>query len=287
MPTRVVIRDPGTATPTGALRPRKGMSLRNVSERFILGVVGTPSSSMGGSQQPVTSSSPTAEFLARRSMARMIDVENNNRQREPSSRSIQDISGSRRLGGYLFCFMGSLVLTISAVKLRQLAVDRGDIYWIGQQHSVRRYKMEAAIAIGAFGCFYNLVVILLHFDQWLCPKFSAKVFSAGSKGERNLLFILVFYWAAGVHICTSAFSTGIVQPNIFFCSWLCLFSIFVNYEVWRIGAVSALLHIGKATSRNSCFIYCQGKRFSCFLSCLIFHFLSFYSACTVRQQWIR
>ncbi|KAL3907771.1 MAG: hypothetical protein SGARI_003375 [Bacillariaceae sp.] len=47
---------------------------------------------------------------------------------------------------------------------------------------------------------------------------------------------MAFFWAGGIHINTSPLSVGESQGNVFFTTWICFFSAFINCGVWRVSA---------------------------------------------------
>mmetsp|Transcript_30002 Transcript_30002/g.45495 ORF Transcript_30002/g.45495 Transcript_30002/m.45495 type:complete len:496 (+) Transcript_30002:182-1669(+) len=101
---------------------------------------------------------------------------------------------------------------------------------------VFRWKFVGAFVITLLGTVFSLIIVLVHFDTICFPQFWRKVFTDGSPWERNLSILQIAYWTMGVHICTSSFSIGYTQANVFFTSWIALFSAFVVYDLWRVGA---------------------------------------------------
>lgn len=61
----------------------------------------------------------------------------------------------------------------------------------------------------------------------------------GSVQERNLIILSMVFWSIGVHVCTSSFSIGSTQANVYFTSWIALIGAFMNYDLWRAGAGKA------------------------------------------------
>jgi hypothetical protein len=102
--------------------------------------------------------------------------------------------------------------------------------------SVFRWKLYGALAVSIFGITFYLLVMLAHLDTVLFPKFWKSVFQDGSRRERNLLYFLTVFWSAALHICTSTFSVGYVQANVYFTCWICFFATCFNLEIWRASA---------------------------------------------------
>lgn len=121
--------------------------------------------------------------------------------------------------------------------------------------NIYRYKLIGAYVVSAAGILIYLVIILAHFDTIFFPEFWKDLFQDGSKGERNLLLVLIVFWAAGLFLCTSFLSVGSAQANVYFTTWIAFVSSVMNFGVWRVscGKVSFedLLHDQKrATTFN-------------------------------------
>lgn len=95
------------------------------------------------------------------------------------------------------------------------------------------WKVWGAMAVSSGGCLLNLSIVLAHFDSRCCPTLWVSYFRDGSRAERNLLVLLILYWAAGLHINTSSLSVGESQANVFFTSWIAFAATVNNYSVWR------------------------------------------------------
>lgn len=126
--------------------------------------------------------------------------------------SSQDIRASPRLLGYLFCCTAASVMLASVIQF-----DRKDTLLSGGSRAkyvttlnglVYRWKLWGAIYVAAIGVGSCLLVVLVHFDTFCFPTVWVKVFRDGSLAERNLIFAMLLFWAAGVHICTSSLSVG-------------------------------------------------------------------------------
>lgn len=94
----------------------------------------------------------------------------------------------------------------------------------------------------------------MHLDTVVCPQVWRKVFSDGSVYEKYILIFMVVFWIFGVYACTSAFSVGEVQANVYFTAWICFFSTVMGYRTWRISAgkktLSEMLVTERETARN-------------------------------------
>ena len=73
---------------------------------------------------------------------------------------------------------------------------------------VYRWKLWGAVYAGSIGVGLSLLILLAHFDTLCLPKLWMHVFRDGSTMERNLIFFLLLYWAAALHVCTSSLSIG-------------------------------------------------------------------------------
>jgi hypothetical protein len=98
---------------------------------------------------------------------------------------------------------------------------------------VYRWKLWGAIYTGAIGVGICALTVLAHFETVCFPHYWVKIFRDGSLAERNLIFAMLVFWAAGVHICTSSLSAGENQANVFFTTWIAFGSIALNYGIWR------------------------------------------------------
>jgi hypothetical protein len=98
---------------------------------------------------------------------------------------------------------------------------------------VYRWKLWGAIYVSSIGGGVCALTVLAHFETICFPRFWVKIFRDGSLAERNLIFAMLVFWAAGMHICTSSLSVGENQANVFFTTWIAFGSIALNYGVWR------------------------------------------------------
>jgi hypothetical protein len=161
--------------------------------------------------------------------------------------SASDIRASPRLAGYLYILIASVVMIASVAQFyknegfgaelfKRLGYDkRADFILVGGSR-VYRWKFIGAFVVAVIGTISSLFIILVHFEPFCAPKFWKKCFRDGSKYERNILIANCVFWGAGVHICTSSFSIGANQPNVFFTTWIAFISSALNYDMWRLGA---------------------------------------------------
>ena len=78
---------------------------------------------------------------------------------------------------------------------------------------VYRWKLWGAVYAGAIGVGLSLLILVAHFDTFCVPRLWMHVFRDGSVIERNLIIVLLLFWAAALHVCTSSLSIGEVRPN--------------------------------------------------------------------------
>mmetsp|Transcript_3398 Transcript_3398/g.5596 ORF Transcript_3398/g.5596 Transcript_3398/m.5596 type:complete len:396 (+) Transcript_3398:115-1302(+) len=161
--------------------------------------------------------------------------------------SASDIRASPRLAGYIYILIASVVMIASVAQFyknenfgteifKRLGYDdRGDFIIVGGSR-VYRWKFIGAFVVACTGAVSALFVLLVHFDPFCAPNFWKKCFRDGSKYERNFLIVNCVFWGAGVHICTSSFSIGTNQPNVFFTTWIAFIASALNYDMWRLGA---------------------------------------------------
>lgn len=173
---------------------------------------------------------------------------------EPSSNSqtaiytsATDIRASPRLAGYLYMLIASVVMIASVAQFYKndnlASAFFNDLGYIKEQEfiliagtRVFRWKFIGAFVIACVGTLFSLLILLVHFDTFCFPRFWRKFFRDGSIYERNLLIVAIIYWAAGVHICTSSFSIGATQANVYFTTWIVFIASALNYDMWRLGA---------------------------------------------------
>lgn len=99
--------------------------------------------------------------------------------------------------------------------------------------AVYRWKLWGAIFMSSTGVGLSLFSVAAHFDTVLAPSVWIAFFRDGSLAERNWILFLILFWAAAVHICTSALSVGESQANVFFTTWIAFGSTAMNFGVWR------------------------------------------------------
>jgi hypothetical protein len=75
-----------------------------------------------------------------------------------------------------------------------------------------------------------------HFDTVCLPRLWYVIFRDGSKYEQNLLRLMLLFWSAALHVCTSSLSVGEVQGNVYFTTWIAFVASALNYGVWRVSA---------------------------------------------------
>lgn len=237
MPTRVVLRD-DAKEPT----PRR----RGQSEEFDTRPSLTPPRRIGAS---------TTTPNVRPSVQRSLSVNFRTALRHDEEDSIRnemstDIRASPRLMGYLSCGLASAVMLVSVMQFytagdeqvsvrvfrRQLNETSGganETDTNGEEDepdavfgsTVLHPKMIASIAVASAGVFFSILILWMHLDTFCCPQVWRKVFCDGSLYERNLLVALIIFWIFGLYVCTSSFSVGEVQANVYFtaCEYLRLF----------------------------------------------------------------
>lgn len=163
--------------------------------------------------------------------------------------SSTDIRASPRLIGYLYQLLASTVMLITVIKFDQnsqnetvfsldvesiLASDvriyqsiKGPIYY---------WKLIGSAIVGATGAALSLLIVLAHIDTIFLPRVWYAVFRDSSKYEQNLLRVLLLYWMASLHICTSSLSVGQIEGNVYFTAWICFAAAVMNTGVWRVSA---------------------------------------------------
>jgi len=179
-----------------------------------------------------------------------------------------DISTSPRFLGYIFSFFSSAVTLASSVEfylrgvyptdsseLREVAVNNGinfttkdmtqlSAIYDGMNFSSKlsftsrgivthNYQVYGAIAVSALLTVITVLVLFAHLDSFCCPNYFRVFFRDGSKSERNLILALIAISTVSLQICTSRFSIGEAQVNVFFSTWTNFISCTLNFEVWR------------------------------------------------------
>jgi hypothetical protein len=99
-------------------------------------------------------------------------------------------------------------------------IDGEKYFMTSNGYLVQKWKLVGAIYIGAIGVVSSFLIILAHFDTFCLPRTWMLIFRDGSRGERNVIWILLLFWAAGLHVCTSSLSVGEVQGNVYFTTWI-------------------------------------------------------------------
>lgn len=179
-----------------------------------------------------------------------------------------DISTSPRFLGYIFSFFSSAVLLASSVMFYVRGVyptDFNDLKDIAEKNGItistkeinglqarydsmnfssklfftsggivtQNYQVYGSIAVSALLTVITMVVLFAHLDSFCCPNYFRHFFRDGSKSERNLILALTAISAISLQICTSRFSIGEAQINVFFSTWTNFISCALNFEVWR------------------------------------------------------
>jgi hypothetical protein len=164
--------------------------------------------------------------------------------------STTDIRASPRLVGYFYQLLASTVLLITVVKFYRNSAEDATVFSIdsGLMHVSDRnifesingpvyyYKLVGCAVIGSVGAGVCSFIVLAHFDTVCFPRLWVTFFRDGSKWEQNLLRLMLLFWAAGLHVCTSSLSVGEVQGNVYFTTWIAFASACLNYGVWRVSA---------------------------------------------------
>jgi len=263
MPTRVVLRESEVASRTRAGR-------RESPENFDTRPTLTPPSRIG------TSSSPNVRPAASRSIS--VNFRSAVRRDDEDSLSnnilANDIRGSPRLMGYLSCGLASTVMLVSVMQFytadddhvkvlvfrRQLqnSTNTTDNIIDGNEEdavfgsTVLHTKLIGSIAVAGAGVFFNMIILWMHLDTFVCPQVWRTVFCDGSLYEYYLLILLIMFWTFGLYMCTSSFSVGEVQANVYFTAWICFFSILMNYRAWRASAGKKTLQDYLVHERETC-----------------------------------
>ena len=173
--------------------------------------------------------------------------------------------------GYLSCGLASAVNLVSVMKFYFLDDKGGMISAFRRQlnetdglpdddqeavfgTTILEPKLIGAIAVASTGVFFSLLILWMHMDTVVCPHIWREVFRDGSIHERNILLLSIAFWIFGLYVCTSSFSVGEVQANVYFTTWICFFSILHTYREWRVAAgkktLQDLLVNERETMRN-------------------------------------
>ena len=148
-----------------------------------------------------------------------------------------DIHSSPRMTCYINSLLCSCIMLISIVQFYfkeddKVAQYHDEEFYIGN-YGVYLWKLQGAFCVSAAGITIYLLILLAHFDTICFPDFCTSFFRDGSKGERNLIYVLILFWIGGVYLCTSDLSVGSAQPNVYFTSWIAFGTNLRNYNVWR------------------------------------------------------
>jgi hypothetical protein len=119
------------------------------------------------------------------------------------------------------------------LKASTTVIVPSDKYFYLFNGIVYRWKLWGAIYMSSTGVALSLVSVLVHFDTVFAPKIWLSLFRDGSLAERNWILLLIVFWAAAVHICTSTLSVGELQANVYFTTWIAFGSVAMTYGVWR------------------------------------------------------
>jgi NADH:ubiquinone oxidoreductase subunit 6 (subunit J) len=99
-------------------------------------------------------------------------------------------------------------------------IDGQKFFMTSNGYLVHKWKLLGAIYVGAVGVISSFLILLAHFDTFCLPRTWMHIFRDGSRGERNLILVLLLFWAGGLHVCTSSLSVGEVQANVYFTTWI-------------------------------------------------------------------
>lgn len=179
-----------------------------------------------------------------------------------------DISTSTRFLGYVFSFLSSAVSLASSIMFYirgiypvdfddfdEWAAKRGinitendadqlkDIYdqmdfssklfFTSGGIVTQNYQVFGSIAVSALLTGITMLVVFAHLDSYCFPNYFRQFFRDGSVSERNLIIALIVISAISLQICTSRFSIGEAQVNVFFSTWTTFGSSVLNFAVWR------------------------------------------------------
>lgn len=275
MPTRIVLRE--SAAHSGRRAHR-----RETVEDFATRPTLTPPSRISTTSPHFRPSVQRSISVNFRSALRH-DEDDEDLRTDVSS---TDIRASPRLMGYLSCCLSSAVMLVSVIQFyraddRQASIivfrrqlnETGTIDGDGEESdavfgsTVLEPKLIGAIAVASAGVFFNMVILWMHLDTFVCPRVWREVFCDGSVHERNLLILLIVFWIFGLYVCTSSFSVGEVQANVYFTAWICFFSILMNYRQWRVSAGKKTLQDRLVNERETCKNWC-GTLLSSFIAAL-------------------
>jgi hypothetical protein len=118
---------------------------------------------------------------------------------------------------------------------------------------VFRWKLWGALYMSSAGVALSLLSVGVHFDTVVAPNLWVSLFRDGSLAERNWILALMVFWAAAVHICTSALSVGEFQANVYFATWIAFGATAMNFGVWResAGLPPVMVQVAALESRET------------------------------------
>lgn len=230
MPTRVVLRDDEAAV-------RRRRTLSEADEFETRPSLVTPPSRIGSpTTRPSVQRSISVNF---RTALRDDDDDDSVIRNEMST----DIRGSPRLMGYLSCGLASAVMLVSVMQFYKQGDDKVELLVFRRQlnetgdanatdtsdgeeedqptdavfgSTVLEPKLIGSVAVASAGVFFNMTILLMYMDTFVCPEVWRRVFCDGSVYERNLLLAFIIFEIFSLYVCTSSFSVGEVQANVYF-----------------------------------------------------------------------
>lgn len=230
MPTRIVLRE--TAPSQVSPRFRRNPAFLTAANEEEAAIERTAASTVAARNRPEPENnhigSPTAQsgrtrsstkrsiLGFRSSILRELSVRSGGSEEADVVRvSSEDIRASPRLLGYLFSMIAAAVMLVSVIQFKErsgvVTSELNPRYVATLNGIVYRWKLWGALYVASIGVGMSFAIVLVHFDTIVAPAFWVKTFRDGSLSERNLIFALILYWAASLHICTSSLSVGEVQ----------------------------------------------------------------------------
>lgn len=199
---------------------------------------------------------------------RRLDANPLSSERSHVTTRMGDISTSPRFLGYIFSFFSSAVTLASSVMFYVRGVypaNISDLSKVGTKSGInltksevteltarfdqmtfssklfftsggivtQDYQVYGSIAVSAMLTAITMFVLFAHLDSFCCPNYFRHFFRDGSLSERNLILALIIISTISLQICTSRFSIGEAQINVFFSAWTNFVSCALNFEVWR------------------------------------------------------
>lgn len=179
-----------------------------------------------------------------------------------------DISTSPRFLGYVFSFLSSAVSLASSIMFyvrgvypvdfddfgewaekKGINITENDLDELTDIYNqmdfssklfltsggvvTQNYQVYGSITISALLTGITMLVVFAHLDSYCFPNYFRQFFRDGSVSERNLIIVLIVISAISLQICTSRFSIGEAQVNVFFSTWTTFGSSVLNFAVWR------------------------------------------------------